>query len=114
MTPITCPQCGGLSPYQIRPDGKFECRECSGILYPCDITLDPSWVWCVDETGTLGFVREIREARKDLFRALGEYLDLPLGSSFEAPTLNAIEWAAADLVDAMHAGLRIPEMENTK
>ncbi|MFB7012284.1 MULTISPECIES: hypothetical protein [unclassified Streptomyces] len=54
------------------------------------------------------------EARERLHEYLDEYLDEPLGSHFEAGTLNAFEWAAADILDAMNAGLRIPEMECTK
>ncbi|MEU4932025.1 hypothetical protein AB0G54_36920 [Streptomyces yokosukanensis] len=114
MTPITCPQCGGLSAYRIRPDGLFDCPECGNILDPRDIDLDGFEVWVVDETGTLGKVQDPTEARERLHEYLADYLDEPLSSYFEASILNAFEWAAADLLDALNAGLNIPEMENTK
>ncbi|MGA4980004.1 hypothetical protein [Streptomyces cinereoruber] len=114
MTPIFCAQCGGLSAYRIRPDGLFDCPECDNILDPRDIDLDGNEVWAVDETGTLGYVQDPAEARQRLADYLADYLADPLDSEDEAGSLNAFEWAAADLLDALHAGLTITETENTK
>ncbi|MDO0939229.1 hypothetical protein QQY66_48885 [Streptomyces sp. DG2A-72] len=109
VTPITCPQCGGLSAYGIRPDGLFGCPECGNLLDSRDIDLDGFEVWAVDETGTLGKVHDPTEARERLHEYLAEYLDEPLDSHFEASLLNSFEWAAADILDAMDAGLKISE-----
>ncbi|MFF8464888.1 transposase [Streptomyces albidoflavus] len=114
MTPITCPHCGGLSAYRIRPDGLFGCPECGNLLDRRDIDLDGFEVWGVDETGTLGKLADPVEARKTLHEHLDEYLGEPLDSYWEPSILNAFEWAAADVLDAMAAGLRIPEMESEK
>ncbi|MEU9279520.1 hypothetical protein [Streptomyces sp. NPDC048341] len=109
VTPITCPQCGGLSAYLIRPDGLFGCPECGNLLDSRDIDLDGFEVWAVDETGTLGKAQDPTEARERLHEYLAEYLDEPLDSHFEASLLNSFEWAAADILDAMAAGLKISE-----
>ncbi|MFE4497109.1 hypothetical protein ACFRKD_32155 [Streptomyces niveus] len=114
MTPISCPQCGDLTAYRIRPDGLFGCPECGNLLDSRDIDLDGCEVWAVDETGTLYVAPDPTEARERLHKYLDAYLDEPLESRLAPGTLNAFEWAAADLLDAMNAGLRIPEMEHTK
>ncbi|MFI9005531.1 transposase [Streptomyces sp. NPDC053541] len=111
MTPIFCPHCGGLSAYRVRPDGLFDCPECGNILDSRDIDLDGYEVWAVDETGTLGYVQDPAEARERLHEYLACYLAEPLDSAFETAALNAFEWAAADLLDALNAGLTIPELE---
>ncbi|MEU4986615.1 MULTISPECIES: hypothetical protein [unclassified Streptomyces] len=114
MTPITCPQCGGISAYYIRPDGLFGCFECGDILDRRDIDLDGCRVWVVDENGILNVIADPVEARKTLHEHLDDYLSEPLDSYWEPSILNAFEWATADVLDAMNAGLRIPEMENNK
>lgn len=114
MTPITCPHCGGLSAYRIRPDGLFGCPECGNLLDRRDIDLDGCEVWAVDETGTLVTVQDPVNARERLHLYLADYFAEPLGSYFERGILNGIEWAAADVLDAIAVGLHIPEMENNK
>ncbi|MFE6165819.1 transposase [Streptomyces sp. NPDC056486] len=114
MNTISCPQCGGIMPYRIRPDGLFACIACGDLLDRRDIDLDGFRVWVVDETGTLGYVSDPIESRERLDEYLDDYLTQPLNSPFEAGTLNAIEWALADILDAMNAGLRISEVENVK
>ncbi|MFF5809109.1 transposase [Streptomyces sp. NPDC012746] len=112
MNHVSCPHCGGLTPYRIRPDGLFGCDECGNLVDPRDISLDGNEVWGVDAECALVVFADPVTAFERLHEYLADFLDDPADSYGEAASLNAFEWAAADLIDAIHAGIQLPEMEN--
>ena len=74
MTPISCQQCNGRTPYRIRPDRHFECTNCGGRLNPADIDPDGHEVWGVETDGTLCYVTSPGHSLENFMQAAEEYL----------------------------------------
>ncbi|MFI7142848.1 hypothetical protein ACIBQ5_35655 [Streptomyces massasporeus] len=111
MTPITCPQCGGLSAYCIRPDGLFECPECGDLLDRRDIDLDGSDVWAVNADGILSIVTDPAASLEALMEAVEEFLTADMCANAEYARLSSINSATEALaayIDARRAGIKAP------
>ncbi|MGW5336180.1 transposase [Streptomyces bauhiniae] len=117
MNPITCPHCGGLSAYCIRPDGMFQCPECESLLDHRDIDLDGMEVWGVAADGTLCTTTDPAHSLDCLMEAIEEFLtadecpNAEYARRFSAT--SATEFLAA-YIDARRLGIKRPELGYTE
>ncbi|TLQ38875.1 transposase [Streptomyces marianii] len=117
MTPISCPQCGGLSAYRIRPDGLFGCPECGDLLDRRDIDLDGSDVWGVDDDGTLCIVTDPGHSLECLMQAVEEYLtadECPNAEYARRSAIRSIREFLGDYAEARRIGIQKPEIGYTR